>query len=386
MIAALNEAFLYELRSIKNSWYKLALITVLPLFSFFLIIAIFRSGVAHDLPIVVVDNDKSELSRRVLSSIESSPTMQISAMVTNTKEAMGFVKSAQAYAVIIIPNHFAKDTLLQKHPHITAMLNTQYILVGKILTSALSSTVMQNAAQVEYVKNLVEIQNPKAIVDAISPIGIQITPFFNTYKNYFYFLVSALLPAMWQIFIVIATLVSVGTMFKEKKEKQFFENEKYISIKLLGLMLPYTIAFMLLGIGYLFYIYSAWTFQGSFIVLVFGMFLTVVAYQVIALLLFVTDFDYARSLSLGAVYTAPAFAFLGITFPVYNMNGFALFWRDILPITHYMQLQLSQANYAANVFLELDKLGVLFLFWIGFIPVVFLFKQRLHKSFKKELA
>ena len=187
MIAVLHKAFLYELRSIKSSWYKLALITVLPLFSFFLIIAIFRSGVAHDLPIVVVDNDKSELSRRVLSSIESSSTMQISAMVTNTKEAMGFVKSAQAYAVIVIPNHFAQDILLQKHPHITAMINTQYILVGKILTSALSSTVMQNAAQVEYVKNLVEIQNPKATVDAISPIGIQITPFFNTYKNYFIF-------------------------------------------------------------------------------------------------------------------------------------------------------------------------------------------------------
>ena len=377
MIAVLNEAFLYELRSIKSSWYKLALITVLPLFCFFLIIAIFRSGVAHDLPIVVVDNDKSELSRRVLSSIESSSTMQIAAMVTNTKEAMKLVQSAQAYAMIIIPPHFAKDTLLQKHPHITAMINTQYILVGKILTSALSATVMQNAAEVEYVKGLVEIQNPKATIAAISPIGIQITPFFNTYKNYFYFLVSALLPAIWQIFIVIATLVSVGTLFKEKKEKQFFNNRDDICIKLLGLMLPYTIAFMLLGVGYLFYMYSIWAFQGSFIVLVFGMFLTVVAYQVIALLLFVIGFDYARSLSLGAVYTAPAFAFLGITFPVYNMNGFALFWRDILPISHYMQLQLSQANYAANVFLELDKLGVLFLFWFCFIPVVFFFKKEL---------
>jgi ABC-2 type transport system permease protein len=143
---------------------------------------------------------------------------------------------------------------------------------------------------------------------------------------------------------------------------------------------------MVLGIGYLFYIYSAWAFQGSFIVLVFGMFLTVVAYQVIALLLFAIGFDYARSLSLGAVYTAPAFAFLGITFPIYNMNGFALFWRDILPISHYMQLQLSQANYGANVFLELDRLMVLFLFWLCFIPVIVLFKIRLHKSFKKDIA
>jgi len=220
---------------------------------------------------------------------------------------------------------------------------------------------------------------------SIIPIDMQVTPFFNMYQNYFYFLVSALLPAIWQIFIVITTLVSVGTMFKKKKEKVFFQKKRYITFKLLGLMLPYTLSFMLLGIAYLFYLYSLWEFQGSFTLLVFAMFLTVVAYQVIALLLFSMSFDYARSLSLGAVYTAPAFAFLGVTFPVYNMNEFALFWRDILPITHYMQIQISQANYGANIFLELDRLAILFLFWGCIIPVIILFKKRLLKYDKKEI-
>jgi ABC-2 type transport system permease protein len=82
---------------------------------------------------------------------------------------------------------------------------------------------------------------------------------------------------------------------------------------------------------------------------------------------------------LGAVYTAPAFAFLGITFPIYNMNDFALFWRDLLPVSHYIQLQLSQANYGANIFMELDTLWTLLLFWLLFIPIIFLFKKRLKK-------
>ena len=260
------------------------------------------------------------------------------------------------------------------------MLNTQYILIGKILTSALTSTIMTSSAQVEYVKNLVDIQIPNATINSIAPIGMQVTPFFNMHQNYFYFLVSALLPAIWQIFIVIATLVSVGIMFKEKKEIRFFKNSNYMAAKLVGLLLPYTIAYMALGTGYLFYLYSMWEFQGSMTILLLGMFLTVVAYQVIALILFVTGFDYARSLSLGAVYTAPAFAFLGITFPIYNMNDFALFWRDILPVSHYMQLQLSQANYGANIFLEVDKLLILCAFWLLFIPVVLIFKKRMTKE------
>ena len=44
MFKALNEAFVYELKSIKESYYKLFLITLLPLMSFALIIVIFYDG------------------------------------------------------------------------------------------------------------------------------------------------------------------------------------------------------------------------------------------------------------------------------------------------------------------------------------------------------
>jgi ABC-2 type transport system permease protein len=382
MISALNEAFHYELKSIKDSWYKLFLISIFPLLSFILIIAIFRSGVVHELPIAVVDNDKSELSRMVITNIEASSTMKIAYMPNSVKEAVDLVKSTKAYAVIVIPSHFSKDTLLQKYPSITVMLNTQYILVGKILMSALTSSLLQSSGEIEYVKNLLDMQNPDAALHSISPIGIQVTPFFNTYQNYFYFLVSALLPAIWQICIVLAAIASIGSIFKYKKEKEIFKDSKHTGARLVGLMLPYTIAFMVLGIGFLLYIYSIWQFQGSFTIMIFGMFLTVVAYQFIALFFFIFTFNYELTLSAASVYTSPAFAFLGITFPIYNMNEFALFWRDILPISHYMELQISQANYAANIFLETDKLWALFAFWLLFIPVVFVFRIKMKKELK----
>ncbi len=380
MFKALNEAFVGEIVSIKSSYYKLFLITLLPIMSFALIIAIFYEGVVRDMPIVVVDNDKSLISRKLLSNLQSSPTIEITHMSASLKDAMALVKRGEVYGVVIIPNHFYKDILLQKQPKVTAMLNTQYILIGKILTSALTSTVMQSSGEVEYVKNLADKKVQSATINSISPIGIQITPFFNTYQNYFLFLVSALLPAIWQIFIVVATLVSFGSMFKYQEDKEFFK-DGFIEMKIMGKLLPYTIAYLLLGIGYLFYIYGTlgWEFQGSFAITIFGMFLTVVAYQGVALLFFVTGFDYARSLSLGAVYTAPAFAFLGVTFPIFNMNNFALFWRDLLPISHYMELQISQANYGAPIYLEADKLFFIFAFWMVFIPVFFMFKRRLQR-------
>ena len=378
MFQALNDAFFEELSEIKNSLYKLLLITLLPIVSFALVIAMFYEGVAVDLPIAVVDNDKSELSRKLLFNIEATSTVAITSYETSVKDALALVKSSQVYAIVIIPPHFEKEILLRTQPKVIAMLNTQYILIGKILTSALVETVANSAGEVEFMEDLVLTQNADSAMDKISPIGLQITPFFNTYKNYFLFLVSAILPSIWQIFIVITTIVSFGTLFKEKRDKEFFKTE-YIISKIIGKMLPYTFVFTLMGALFLFYIYGTlgWIFEGSFAVTIFGMFLTVVAYQVIALFMFVTGFDYARALSLGAVYTAPAFAFLGVTFPIYNMNGFALFWRDMLPISHYVELQISQANYGADVFLEINKLLILASFWLLFIPVVLRFKSRL---------
>jgi len=373
-----STAFLKESKSIVNSYYKLFLITLLPLFSFVLIGAIFYSGVVREIPIAVVDSDKSELSRRLLNHIDASSTMKIATMSQSAKEATALLKEGKVYAVVIIPPHFEKEIKLSKQPQVTAMINTQYILIGKILTSALSTTVMQSAAEVEYVKNLAKYGVDESAVSAIAPIGIQITPFFNTYQNYFYFLVLALIPSIWQIFIVIATIVSFGSLFKYKREKERFSQEGLL-MQILGTLAPYTLAYLLLGVLYLFSMYGflGWVFQGSMLITLFAMFITVVAYQAVALLLFVTGFDYARSLSLGAVYTAPAFAFLGVTFPIYSMNEFALFWRDLLPISYYIEIQISQANYGADITLETQKIVAILAFWILFIPVYYQFKKRL---------
>jgi len=378
MLQAFWYAFSSECKEIYNSYYKLFLITLFPFVSFVLIIVIFYKGVAYELPVVYFDQDKTKLSRTTLFDVESSPTIKLTDEMLSVKDGIQKVQENKAYAFIIIPKNFYRDILLKKQPKITVMLNTQYLLVGKILKSALLEVSGMGSAKVDFVQNLAKTPaSPQALAN-IAPLKLYTVAFFNQYKNYFYFLVIALLPSIWQIFIVIATLVSFGTLFKAKKEREFF-HKKYLEVEILGRMFPYTLAFFFWGVVYMMYIYGeqGWNFHGSWSVMIGAIFITVVAYQAMALLFFVTGFDYARSLSLGAVYTAPAFAFLGVTFPIYSMNDFALFWRDLLPVSYLMELQISQANYGANVWQELDKLGSLSLFLVVFIPVFIRFRQRI---------
>jgi ABC-2 type transport system permease protein len=104
--------------------------------------------------------------------------------------------------------------------------------------------------------------------------------------------------------------------------------------------------------------------------------LCVFAYITIGGFLYVLLFDHTEALSFAAAYTAPAFAFLGVTFPTNNMNIFALTWREFLPITHLMELFYSQAHYAtplSHVDHYIYSLGA---FSILFFPLIWRIKHK----------
>jgi len=376
MFEAFYGAFKREIESVRGSFYRVGLLTFFPLLSFALVVAIFYKGIAYEMPVIAVDLDKTPLSRDLLFEVDASATINIKYRLNNLAEAKRVIKSSKAYALFIVPKNFSQDIYRLKQPKITVMVNTQYILIGKTLKAAFVDALRSSAQK--FKREL--FYKSSTLEDQSAAIELQVTPFFNSSKNYFYFLVSALLPSIWQIFIVIGVIVSFGTMFKAKQEREFFKGG-HILAKIFGKLFLYTLAYMLLGLGFIYYlyIYLGWEFQGSFGFLVIGMFCSLLAYEAAALFLFVTSFDYARALSLGAFYTAPAFAFLGITFPVDNMNSFALFYRELLPISTYIELQISQANYGAPIGNDIGKVLNLLLFLLLFIPVYIRFKQRLSQ-------
>jgi len=71
------KAFLLELKEIKSSFFLLSLLTWIPLVSFLLIIAIFHKGIASNLPVGVIDNDKTKLSRMIISQINTNQTVTV---------------------------------------------------------------------------------------------------------------------------------------------------------------------------------------------------------------------------------------------------------------------------------------------------------------------
>lgn len=360
---------------LRDPW-LVSLVTWVPLLLFFLMWGIFSQEIARDLPIGVVDLDKSRLSRALIRHYDASPALETAYTYPDVQQGAAALRTGKIYGLVVIPGDLEKKTTLGRPPQVNAFVNTQFLLIGKIVNSALLQAQGTFTARVEVAKNLA---TGAPVFDlALStamPITTQTTPLFNINNNYAQFLVSAMMPAVWQILMVAVTVLSLAA---EQRRNGFGEWLGAFPVRvLLAKLLPLTLLFWLHGILFFWgmYIGLGWPMHGNWTLLLFAQLVTVCASICVASLFFFLTQDAARGLSFAAAYTAPGLAFMGVTFPVTDMTLPAKIWRNLLPISHYIEIQFGQVNYGAPLHTAIPQLQYLGLFVILLLFAFYKAKQ-----------
>ena len=314
---------------------------------------VFSAGIARELPIGVVDLQHSQLSRKMIQSLDASSTLSVDYHYTSATEAKNAMIEGDIYAYAVIPPQFDQDILLHRQPQLSVFFNSQYILVAKLINSAVAQSQGYFDAQLEAMGNLAKGNTTTlAAVGQAVPISTQITALFNRNTNYAQFLVTAIVPAIWQICVVVSTILILAAHFRiygnGNNSFAFLGDRPFTRLsKILGQYIP---LFMAQGALFLiwFYVLLDWPMEGSYVVMLLAQFVTTIACIIMGALFFFLSMDPARAMSFAGAFTAPSFAFMGITFPVSDMNALAHAWRGLLPITHYIEVQVDQASYGAS--------------------------------------
>ena len=332
----------------KDHW-LLSCITWLPAALVFFIWAVFSQGIARDLPIAIVDFSHSEMSQTLVRYYDATPTMAVIEQLQSVEQAKQALVEGKIYAYAVIPSNFDADVYKRLTPQISVFYNSQTILIGKLIHSAFLQAQGTFNAQISTIANLAHGNQTfaSAMGNAV-PIRTQITPLFNKNSNYAQFLVSAIVPALWQIFIVVSTILVLAANQRIVGLQRWLGRNPIQQI--LATLAPYLIIFVLQGFAFLcwFYISLEWPMNGSLFILILGQIVTAIACMVMGSFFFFLTLDPARAMSFAGAFTAPSFAFMGITFPVTDMNHLAQFWRSLLPVSHYIELQVNQVNYGGD--------------------------------------
>jgi ABC-2 type transport system permease protein len=340
----------------RDKW-LFACLTWVPILLALSIWAIFFHGTARDLPIGVVDLSHSQLSRTISRQLDASATLAVNDNYSDVSQAKNALISGDIYAYVVIPGQFDRDIYRGQSPQISAFYNSQYILVGKLVSSAIISAVGTANAQIEVLGSLSDGNTTtQSAVGRALTIRTQITPLFNKNTNYTQFLVSAIIPALWQIFIVAGTILIITA---NAANKGAASGATRLSVGQVVTTLSFYIPlFLLHGALFLlwFYVGFDWPMNGSFVALLFAQFVTCIACMIMGAFFYFLTHDAARAISVAGAFTAPSFAFMGITFPVTDMNTAALIWRSLLPISHYIEVQVSQVSYGVSWIVALTQL------------------------------
>ncbi|MBW3696916.1 ABC transporter permease [Vibrio sp. T187] len=350
---------------IKHDKWLLSCLTWLPVIFALSIWWIFSQGIARDLPIGVVDLQHSQLSRTLTQNLDASPTLAVVNTFSDVSEAKRAMIKQDIYGYVIIPTGFDKAIYQKLNPQVSAFYNSQFILIGKLFHSAVLQVQGTFAAELEVMKVLShgDTTTLSALGQAVT-VQSQITPLFNKNTNYAQFLISAVVPALWQIMMVVSTILVLNANHKSLGLSLWLGHKPLTS--LCRTMLPYIGLFSLLGTSFLLWFYLAlqWPMNGSFTVLIIAQIITAIACVIMGSLFFFLTLDPARAMSFAGAFTAPSFAFMGITFPVSQMNELAQMWRSLLPISHYIEVQVEQSSYGVTAIHSLHHmipmLGYLF--------------------------
>ncbi|NOH80026.1 ABC transporter permease [Vibrio sp. RE86] len=342
---------------IRRDKWLLACLTWLPLLLAWMIWAIFSQGIARDLPIGVVDHSNSTLSQHLVRYYDATPAMKVTEHFASSLEAKQALVEGKVYAYAVIPTKFDSDIYKQNAPQVSVFYNSQMILIGKLLNSAFLQAQGTFNAELMTVSNLA--QGGTTLLSATGnavTVQTQITPLFNKNSNYAQFLVSAIIPALWQISIVVSTILVLTANLRDRGLQSWLGHKPLKS--LISTLTPYSLIFALQGFGFLcwFYIGFEWPMNGSFITLVFAQLVTILACMIMGCLFFFLTLDAARAMSFAGAFTAPSFAFMGITFPVTDMNSLAQIWRSLLPVSHYIEVQVSQVSYGQPWLVSIEHL------------------------------
>lgn len=139
----------HELRNTVRSKDVIILLLLGPVLLTILFGGIYMNTYVDDIPIAVLDEDASSLSRTMIQHFEENERFRVAVMVDSTEEMEKAVTSGQAYMGICIPSNFYADVLKGASSQVLILVDGANIVIGNNSYAAAANIIQTIAAGAE---------------------------------------------------------------------------------------------------------------------------------------------------------------------------------------------------------------------------------------------
>lgn len=364
--------------------YIFASVGVMVLSTFFFL-SIMKSGAPEQIPVAVVDADQSSISRRLCHEMQATSAVDIVLITPDYAEARRAMQRGKIFGILVIPDHFYSDLVAFKRPQLSFYTNNAYTVGAS--TAYKQLLTMCNLTSGAFQREVLRKKGlpDDLIMKRIQPVTIEAHMVANPWSNYAVYLVSTILPGIMSLVVLMLTIFAIGFELKCHTCHDWLRaaGGNY-TIAMIGKLIPYTILYIVLGIGceVILFKFMHFPVNGSLTRLMLAMILLIFAMESMAICIIGTLPTLRDAVSIGALYGMLGFSLSGFTYPVMNMLPAIQAWTYLVPLRYFYRIYVNEALMAAPVINSIPLcLGLCAFFIMPLVVSPRLYKAMLYQNY-----
>lgn len=300
---------------------------------------VYTNEVVREVPVAVVDESHSELSRELLRKMDASPDMKIVAYCDNLSAAQEMIRRQEVYGIVRIPSDFTRELWKGNQAPIGLYCDMSSMLYYKALLLTATNVSLEVNKDIKVNHYLPSTTDRQAEITRM-PIDYDYVPLYNPQSGFAAFLI----PPVLMLIIQQTLLLGIGMSTGNSREHHmgsvipfhpWYKNPVHIVI---GKALPYFMLYIILGV-YMFAVVTR-----LFTLPQLGHYTTFIAFLVpfvlacIFLAMVVSSFIYRRedSILLLVFLSVPMLFLSGLSWPASDMPAFWKYFSYLFPSTFGM--------------------------------------------------
>ncbi|MDE6140216.1 MAG: ABC transporter permease [Alistipes sp.] len=330
---------------VQHRMYRMLTI-VLPVISFAFFAVLFDNGAIHKLPVAILDEDHTPLSRKLSMMIGETSGVLVAYDICDMNEGEKLMREGKISGIVLIPDNFESDIYGNEQTHVDAYISGSNISVNGMLSKDIQTTVQTFAAGIQLTKLQSAGLTAYQAMAQVMPIRFSKHVISNPYLNYGYYLAPIFMLMMLMIFTVLTTIYAIGRELRYSTAGEWIAaGGGNVTASLLGKILPITLIMTILAqVMFIIMFRSVGVpLNGNYWVLLFGAEMFIISYQAIAVFIITVLGNLRLGLSIGGGYSVLAFTFSGLTFPIMAMYPVMQVVSKIFPFTYFTEIFIDQA-------------------------------------------
>lgn len=215
----LFESLKEEFHKLKTDRMIIIVALIIPIFVNLIIGWELSKGVMDNIPLGVVDEDNSQLSRQIIQYFSDNETFDLKYYSSGQDELKYLLDTSKIKAGLIIPKNFSEDVTSLKSPTVLMLYDSSHMSITSVAKAKASEILLtiRTGAAMKQLQGRLNMTEEQAYNTAM-PISFQTRTLYNPAKNFSHFMMPGYGTIICQPGIALTAVLCINGLRKGKKK------------------------------------------------------------------------------------------------------------------------------------------------------------------------